>query len=84
MSASTSTIPSWSDLEKQSNETPVGKALSAEVLLRQEGKGSAHVQNKLRKFKTADDDDKKEPTITLFRDHAGWCPYCQKTVSVSV
>lgn len=47
----------------------------SEVELRKSGKGSAHVHNKLRQFKSGDD-----PPITLFRDHAGWCPYCEKTM----
>ena len=58
---------SWSDLQKQVGETVVGKALNAEAELRNQGRGSAHVQNKLRKFGSDD-----EPQITLFRDHAGW------------
>ena len=58
---------SWSDLQTMVGETSVGTALNEESRLRLEGKGSAHVQNKLRKF---DSDD--EPVITLFRDHAGW------------
>jgi hypothetical protein len=58
---------SWSDLQSLVGETSVGKALNIENSLRMEGKGSPHVQNKLRKF---DLDD--EPAITLFRDHAGW------------
>ncbi len=58
---------SWSDLQKMVGETSVGTALNNESSLRLEGKGSAHVQNRLRKF---DSDD--EPVITLFRDHAAW------------
>eukprot|EP00546_Thalassionema_frauenfeldii_P010456 CAMPEP_0178914376 /NCGR_PEP_ID=MMETSP0786-20121207/11392_1 /TAXON_ID=186022 /ORGANISM="Thalassionema frauenfeldii, Strain CCMP 1798" /LENGTH=507 /DNA_ID=CAMNT_0020587279 /DNA_START=198 /DNA_END=1721 /DNA_ORIENTATION=- len=76
MSSTTSTIiPSWIDLKSKSESTIVGKSLVAEVELRSSGKGSAHVQNKLRQFKSEED-----PQITLFRDHAGWCPYCQKTM----
>lgn len=59
---------SWSDLQRQVGGTVVGMALNAEVELRSQGKGSAHVQNKLRQFGSED-----EPKITLFRDHAGWC-----------
>jgi len=76
MSSSSSTttgIPSWIDLEQESESTPVGKSLVNEIELRSQGKGSAHVQNRLRQFNS-----KVEPKITLFRDHAGWCPYCQK------
>lgn len=71
MSSTTSTSDvtalSWSDLQKMVGETSVGAALNNESNIRLEGKGSAYVQNKLRKF---DSDD--EPVITLFRDHAGW------------
>jgi hypothetical protein len=74
--AATTAIPSWSDLQSQSEATPVGKALVSEFENRKNGKGSAHVQNKLRQFKSDE-----QPAITLFRDHAGWCPYCQKAVS---
>ena len=69
----TTQVPSWTELQSKSKETAVGKALEAESALRQEGKGSAFVQNKLRKFQSEDN-----PQITIFRDHAGWCPYCQK------
>ena len=66
-SGATDVVLSWSDLQEKVGMTAVGAALNEEVKLRSEGKGSAHVQNKLRKF---DSDD--EPVITLFRDHAGW------------
>ena len=71
--ATTTEVPSWSNLQSKSKETIVGKALEAESALRKEGKGSAFVQNKLRKFQS-----EETPQITIFRDHAGWCPYCQK------
>ncbi len=74
--SSTATIPSWTDLQSTVAETSVGKALNYEVELRKQGKGSAHVQNKLRLFGSKD----PKPAITLYRDHAGWCPYCQKTM----
>jgi glutathione S-transferase len=67
------TVPSWADLKNNVGSTPVGKALYDEVDLRKEGAGSPHVQSTLRKFGSQD-----ELQITLFRDHAGWCPYCQK------
>lgn len=66
-SAETLTVPSWSELQKAVDETPVGMALNAELQLRWKGKGSAHVQNTLRLFDSNDD-----PQITLYRDHAGW------------
>ena len=76
MSASaTATAPSWSDLKKQTQSTATGSALTQEVELRKEGMGSPHVGNQLRLF-----DASQKPKITLYRDMAGWCPYCQKTM----
>ena len=65
--ASATTLPSWTDLASRVATTPVGQALNQEVELRKQGRGSAHVQNKLRKF-----DSDKDPKIILYRDHAGW------------
>jgi len=71
MSASTTTtVPSWSDLKKQTQSTVTGSALTSDVALREEGKGSPHRENKLRLF-----NDSSKPKITLYRDHAAWCPY---------
>ena len=70
---SATTLPSWTDLTQQIATTPVGQALNAEVELRRTGQGSAHVHNTLRTFD--DSSTHKEPSITLFRDYAGWCPY---------
>jgi hypothetical protein len=63
----TDLVLSWTDLQTKIGETAVGTALNIETHIRLQGKGSAHVQNKLRKF-----DSNDEPAITLFRDHAGW------------
>lgn len=41
------------------------------------GRGSPHVSNTLRLFDAPDD---YQPKLTLFRDEAGWCPYCEKTI----
>jgi glutathione S-transferase len=72
----TAIVPSWSEIQSTVGETSVGQALNNEVELRSQGKGSAHVHNKLRLFQSKDD----KPVITFYRDHAGWCPYCQKTM----
>ncbi len=71
----TSQILSWDELQNESSNQNVGQALNNEVEKRKGGKGSAFVQSKLRLFGS----DKK-PKLTLYRDHAGWCPYCQKTM----
>ncbi len=68
--------PTWDDLKEKASETPVGKALDRDLELRAKGKGSPHVHSKIRLFDGTDE----KPTYTLFRDHAGWCPYCQKTM----
>ncbi len=71
MSAQVSSL-SWESLKSASSEQTVGTALNQEMELRKTGKGSAHVQSRLRLF-----DSQEKPKITLYRDHAGWCPYCQ-------
>ena len=68
MSSTTATaVPSWEDLTSEVANTEIGQALNKEVEIRKEGKGSAHVQNKLRQF-----GKDESPQITLYRDHAGW------------
>ncbi|KAG7373028.1 glutathione S-transferase [Nitzschia inconspicua] len=69
------TIPSWKDIYNTIGQTAVGKALNDDADQRSNGYGAAHVHNKLRKFASTND-----PKIILYRDHAGWCPYCQKTM----
>lgn len=73
-----STLPSWSDLQTSSSSTPVGSALDNDVALRPTGRAAPFVQNKLRLFDSEDFSAEKPPKITLYRDHAGWCPYCRK------
>ena len=38
------------------------------------GEGLPHMTSKLRLFGHSEEDIR----VTLYRDHAGWCPYCQK------
>lgn len=68
--------PSWSDLTSQILETPTGTKLAHEAHLRSQGLGPPHVDATLRLFEstTAEDDVR----VTLYRDSAAWCPYCQK------
>lgn len=49
--------------------------MNAEQESRIGGTGAPFVQNKLRLFGSSE-----RPRLTLYRDHAGWCPYCQKTM----
>lgn len=46
----------------------------AEEAAREKGEGDPHVTSKLRLFGAKEEDVR----VTLYRDHAGWCPYCQK------
>jgi len=79
-SSSTSVaVPTWDDLKSRASETPVGRALDRDLELRKSGKGSPHVHSKLRLFEDSNSGDDL-PVFTLYRDHAGWCPYCQKTM----
>lgn len=69
-------VHSWSELQKLASDTTVGTALNREVETRKTGRGSPFVQNSLRLFNS----EETKPKFTLYRDHAGWCPYCQKTM----
>jgi hypothetical protein len=63
-------LPSWTDIQSTVAKTPVGKTLNDEAELRTQGKGSAHVQSKLRLFESSFT-TKEKPPIILYRDHAG-------------
>ncbi|OEU07418.1 hypothetical protein FRACYDRAFT_197737 [Fragilariopsis cylindrus CCMP1102] len=80
----TTVVPSWNELKTKISLTSVGKALDDDKKLRLIGKGSPNVHNKLRLFNDEDDSDNngsgKETKYTIYRDHAAWCPYCQKTM----
>lgn len=69
-------VPSWDELASLTGSQGVGIALNDEVKKRSSGRGSAHVQSDLRLFSSSIE----KPQITLYRDHAAWCPYCQKTM----
>jgi len=81
-STGTTTIPTWDELQTRISSTSVGKALNDDSKLRLVGKGSPNVHSKLRLFDSNDtsDSDNTETKYTIYRDHAGWCPYCQKTM----
>ncbi|KAK7233496.1 chloride channel [Aureococcus anophagefferens] len=65
--------PTITSLKEQLAQKPAGAALAAEFALRKEGKGSPHRASRTRVF-----DDGAETRVTLYRDSAAWCPYCQK------
>ncbi|CAM9506107.1 unnamed protein product, partial [Discosporangium mesarthrocarpum] len=64
---------SWDELRSQASSTPTGTTLEENKRLWSEGAGPPHTDAKLRLF-----DSTGEPRVTLFRDTAAWCPYCQK------
>jgi len=66
-------IPTWEQLKSISAGTTYGKQLLEEESLRERGAGPPHTDAKIRLFGTT-----AEPRITLYRDTAAWCPYCQK------
>ena len=67
-------VVSWDEISAACRATATGKALAAEEALRADGEGLPHVAAKLRLFGAKEEDVR----VTLYRDHAGWCPYCQK------
>jgi len=65
--------PSWGAIEATIAGTETGRALALALKEREAGAGPAHTDAALRLFGTD-----QEPRVTLYRDRAGWCPYCQK------
>ena len=69
----TQTLPTWEELSSQSRSTATGARILNDETLRATGEGSPHTDAQIRLFGT-----NSEPRVTLFRDTAAWCPYCQK------
>jgi glutathione S-transferase len=68
--------PSWAHLaERVVQSTNTGRTLYEEAQQRLLGLGSPHIDAALRLFDAADENSVR---VTFYRDHAGWCPYCQK------
>lgn len=76
-SAATELSKSWKELQQLTQNTLTGEALTNDKKQRELGLGVPHVHNKLRLFSSSETTKSK---ITLYRDHAGWCPYCEKTM----
>ena len=70
----------WSSLQTLTKGTPTGESLEKDLEERKVGKGAPHVANKLRLFDSKDKSLENKPKLTFYRDHAGWCPYCEKTI----
>jgi len=66
--------PPKEDLIQQANATSVGQRLQELEELWAKGEGPAHTDCKLRLFGKKEE----EVRVTLYRDTAAWCPYCQK------
>jgi hypothetical protein len=68
--------PSWSELDGllRSSETKFERD-EYDLIAAGTGRGPSSHKANLRLF---DAPDGFEPEVTLYRDTAGWCPYCQK------
>jgi glutathione S-transferase len=73
MSAATS-APAVAELAAAVAGTPTGRRLIDEEAARKRGEGAPHSDAKLRLFGKSESDVR----VTLYRDTAAWCPYCQK------
>lgn len=73
--AATATAPltDWKQLLEEAKATDAGRQLARDDKDRQEGL-MPHTDAKVRYF----GDSREKPRITLYRDTAAWCPYCQK------
>ena len=67
--------PGWAALKSRATETPTGARLADERAQRALGRGPPHTDALLRLFDAPDEDAVR---VTLYRDDAAWCPYCQK------
>lgn len=68
----------WPTLHQRASETPTGARLASELAQRALGKGPTHTDSLLRLF---GNDKESDVRVTLYRDTAAWCPYCQKARS---
>lgn len=65
----------WDGLKAAVLSTTTGAALDEARGLQAKGLGDAHTDAPYRLFDAKSED---EIRVTLFRDTAAWCPYCQK------
>jgi hypothetical protein len=68
------TAPSWDELKQilTASQTPEEKRFRSDLAA---GRGPANSMAAIRLF---DAPDGTEPRVTLYRDYAAWCPYCEK------
>jgi hypothetical protein len=67
--------PTWDVLKESASNTATGQRMADALELRRNGVGPAHTDATLRLF---DAESEKDVRVTLYRDDAAWCPYCQK------
>jgi len=63
----------WKQLLKEAQATDAGRSLAQADKDREQGL-ACHTDAKVRYF----GESREKPRITLYRDNAAWCPYCQK------
>eukprot|EP00931_Biecheleriopsis_adriatica_P087228 TRINITY_DN61729_c0_g1_i1.p1 TRINITY_DN61729_c0_g1~~TRINITY_DN61729_c0_g1_i1.p1 ORF type:complete len:516 (+),score=80.84 TRINITY_DN61729_c0_g1_i1:78-1625(+) len=63
----------WEALEQEARGTSAGERLLQLQADREEGI-VPHTDAKVRYFS----DSREQPRVTIYRDQAAWCPYCQK------
>lgn len=66
-------VQSWEDLQEGLLETPAGQSF-LEARKEIEAGIRPHTDARVRYF----GEDRSTPRVTLYRDSAAWCPYCQK------
>ncbi len=74
-SSAVAMAPRWPDIIARAKATTVGTSLTSDAKSRLDGRGPPHADALLRLFDAKAEGDVR---VTLYRDHAGWCPYCQK------
>jgi len=72
--ADVASVPDWQSLIAEAESTSTGQRLKQEYAEREKGEGKPHTDAKIRLFGAKESDVR----ITLYRDRAAWCPYCQK------
>jgi len=75
MAATAAHLPSWHELSAWCLGTLTGARLKTEDDDRGAGRGPPHRSSNLRLFGAQ---SAEEVRVTLYRDSAAWCPYCQK------
>jgi len=68
------TAPTWEELRAMHDAQATEEQLGFRARL-ESGRGDAASLATIRRF---DAPDSEEPRVTLYRDTASWCPYCEK------